>query len=66
MPGQVTQGGHRITGTRQQGSSNLSGYGKVHVAVNETTGLAYEEYLADEKNPTVISFLSRAIGWFNS
>lgn len=56
---------HRITGDRQQGRSYGVGYDKVHVAVDETTRLAYIEVLADEQKPTMIGFLSRAVAWFN-
>ena len=58
--------GHRITGDRQKGRSYGVGYDKVHVAVDDATRLAYVEVLADEQQPTVIGFLSRAVGWFNS
>lgn len=57
--------GHRITGDRQQGRSYGVGYDKVHVAVDDATRLAYVEVLGDEQKPTVISFLSRAVAWFN-
>lgn len=58
--------GHRITGDRQQGRSYGVGDDKVHVAVDDTTHLAYVEFLADEQKPTVIGFLSQAIAWFDS
>jgi transposase InsO family protein len=38
----------------------------VHVALDDTTRLAYVEVLAEEQTPTVIGFLGRAISWFNS
>ena len=57
--------GHRITGDRQKGRSYGVGYDRVHVAVDDATGLAYVEVLADEQQPTVIGFLSRAVAWFN-
>ncbi len=58
--------GHQITSDRQKGRSNGAGYNKVHVAVDDTTRLAYVEVLADEQKPTIIGFLNRAIAWFNS
>ncbi len=59
--------GHRITGNRQQGRSYGVGYAdKVHSAVHDATRLAYVEVLVDEQKPTVISFLSRAVAWFNA
>nr|WP_255090598.1 helix-turn-helix domain-containing protein [Vulcanococcus limneticus] len=57
--------GHRITGDRQRARSYGVGYDKVHVAVDDTTRLAYGEVVADEQKPTVIGFLSRATAWFN-
>ena len=57
--------GHRITGDRHLGRSYGVGYDKVHVAVDDTTRLAYVEVLADEKGPTTVGFLSRAVAWFN-
>ena len=52
--------GHPITGNRQRGRSYGPGYDKFHVAVDDTTRLAYVEVLADEQQqPTVIAFLRR-------
>ena len=58
--------GHRITGNRQQGRSAGVGYDRVHVAIDDTTRLAYVEVLPDEQQGTAIGFLSRALAWFNS
>ena len=58
--------GHRITGNRQQGRSVGVGYDRVHVAIDDTTRLAYVEVLPDEQQGTAIGFLSRALAWFNS
>jgi len=57
--------GHRITGDHQQGLSYGVGYDKVHEAMDDATRLAYVEVLADEQQPKVIGFLSRAVAWFN-
>jgi hypothetical protein len=57
--------GHRITGDPRKGSSPGAGYEKVHVAVDDTTRLSYVEVLPDEKGPTTVGFLSRAVAWFN-
>jgi len=62
---QIRKVGHRITGERQQGHSYGVGYDKVDVAVDDATRLADVEVLEDEKNPTVVGFLSRAVAWFN-
>jgi transposase len=58
--------GHRITGDPRKGSSPGAGYEKVHVAVDDATRLSYVEVLHDEKGPTTVGFLSRALAWFNS
>ena len=42
-----------------------AGYEKVHVAVDDATRLSYVEVLADEKGPTTVGFLTRAVAWFN-
>jgi transposase InsO family protein len=57
--------GHRITADPRKGSSPGVGYEKVHVAVDDATRLSYVEVLADEKGPTTVGFLSRAVAWFN-
>ncbi len=57
--------GHRITGDPRKGSSPGAGYEKVHVAVDDATPLSYVEVLPDEKGPTTVGFLSRAVAWFN-
>jgi hypothetical protein len=58
--------GHRMIGERHKGRSYGAGYDKVHVAVDVATRVAYVGVLEDEHKPTVISFLSKAIAWFNS
>jgi len=57
--------GHRITGNRQQGRPTGVGYDRIHVAIDDTTRLAYVEVLADEQQVTAIGFMSRALAWFN-
>jgi len=57
--------GHRINGDRRQGCSRGAGYEKVHVAVDDTTRLAYVEELPDEQKATTVGFLARAVGWFS-
>jgi transposase InsO family protein len=36
----------------------------VHIAIDDTSRLAYLEVLADEKATTCIAFLERALSWF--
>ena len=57
--------GHRITGDRRKGSSPGAGYERVQVAVDGATRPSYVEVLPDEKGPTTVGFLSRAVVWFN-
>lgn len=60
--------GHRVTGRRGSRRTTTrthrAGWEFVHVAVDDTTRLAYVEILDDEKGPTCVSFLRRAIGFF--
>ena len=60
--------GHRATGRpgsrRNSTRTHRVGWEFVHVAIDDTTRLAYVEILDDEKGPTCVSFLRRAIGFF--
>jgi transposase InsO family protein len=70
--------GHRFTGhpgqRRTAGSRtdaegvrrNRSGWEYVHIAIDDATRLAYVEILANEKAPTAIGFLRRAVAHFAS
>ncbi len=69
--------GHRIVGRQGQrrnparldaaGIARKSvGWECVHVCVDDATRLAYVEVLPDEKAPTAIGFLKRAIGFYRS
>lgn len=63
--GRFKRPGHRVTGLsagyrRDRGA----GWEFVHVAIDDTTRLAYLEILTDEKGPTCAAFLERAIVWF--
>lgn len=55
--------GHRVTG-RGHGRNKKAGWEFCHVAVDDTTRLAYVEVLDDERPATAIGFLRRAIAWF--
>ena len=50
-----------ITNDPRKGSSPVVGYVKVQVAVDSATRLSYVAVLADEKWPTTVGFLSRAV-----
>jgi transposase InsO family protein len=64
--GRFDRPGHRVTG-RGPGHYNYKpGWEAVHVAVDDTTRLAYVEVLANETAQTSIGFLERAVAWFAS
>ncbi len=67
--------GHRVTGVRgpsvarctENGKQrNVTGWEFVHVCVDDATRLAYVEVLADERGPTAVGFLRRAVRWLAS
>ena len=53
----------RRAGYRRSRAGRI-GWEYCHVAVDDTTRLAYVEILDDEKGPTCVAFLRRAIGFF--
>jgi transposase InsO family protein len=56
--------GHRITGYHANvHRSRGSGWEFVHVCIDDYSRLAYVEILEDEKGPTTVSFLKRALAW---
>jgi transposase InsO family protein len=63
--GRFDRPGHRVTG-RHAGyrATYRAGWDVVHVAVDDTSRLAYVEILDDEKALTCVGFLRRAIAWF--
>jgi transposase InsO family protein len=59
--------GHRVTGKRRgYPHAGKVGWEYVHVAVDDTSRLAYVEILDNELGVTCASFLRRAIAWFAS
>jgi len=68
----VRGAGHRVTGHRrsqvQVGPKRrgATGWEFVHVCIDDATRLAYAEVLADERGPTAVGFLQRAVKWFSS
>ncbi len=66
--------GHRVTGKRgrytgsrtdaEGARRSVIGWEFVHVAIDDATRLAYAEVLNDERAPTVIAFLRRAVRFF--
>ncbi len=63
--GRFDRPGHRVTG-RHAGyrATYRAGWDVVHVAVDDTSRVAYVEILDDERGVTYVGFLRRAIAWF--
>jgi transposase InsO family protein len=74
--GRILKPGHRVTGDRRGQSKNTytpdgrrvgdAGWEFVHVAIDDHSRLAYAEVLTDEKGPTTVAFLRRALEFFAS
>jgi len=75
--GRIQVMGHAVTGDRSQRARRTrvgndgrflgtAGWEFVHVAIDDATRLAYVEVLSDEKAPTAIGFLRRAVNHFAS
>ena len=63
--GRFDRPGHRVTGRHPNlGASRRVGWEFVHVAVDDTSRLAYVEVLTDERGETVVGFLARVVVWF--
>ena len=58
LPAHLRRGGYA--------ANTGAGWEYVHVAIDDTTRLAYVEILDDEKGPTCVAFLRRAVGYFKS
>ncbi len=63
--GRFDRPGHRVTGRGVPGwRSRGMGWEFVHVAVDDSTRLAYVEILGDERTDSAVGFLRRLIAWF--
>lgn len=62
--GRFDKPGHRVTGRQPGVSTYRAGWEFCHVAIDDTSRLAYVEILDDERGPTCVGFLRRAIGYF--
>jgi transposase InsO family protein len=60
LPAHQRQAGYRRTG------AGGHGWDYCHVAIDDTSRLAYVEILDDERGSTCVAFLRRAISWFAS
>ncbi len=61
--GRIGRIGHRVHGDRRARVRGI-GWEYVHVAIDDATRLAYVEVLADERAPSAVGFLERALTWF--
>jgi transposase InsO family protein len=61
--GRIGRPGDRVNGDRRTQTRGI-GWEFVHVAVDDATRLAYVEVLDDEKGPTAVAFLRRAVAFF--
>jgi transposase InsO family protein len=61
--GRFNAPGHRVTG-RGQGRNVRVGWECCHVAIDDTSRLAYVEILDDQRATTATGFLRRAVAWF--
>jgi transposase InsO family protein len=61
--GRIGRPGHRVSGDRRIRSRGI-GWEYVHVAIDDATRLVYVEVLDDERAPTAVGFLRRAIAHF--
>jgi transposase InsO family protein len=61
--GKFATPGHRVTG-RGFGRNRRIGWEYCHVAVDDTSRMAYVEVLKDQTAVTAIGFLRRALTWF--
>jgi transposase InsO family protein len=64
--GRFRRPGHRVTGRTAPGSTANTGAGWecCHVAIDDTSRVAYVEILPDQTAKTTVGFLERAIAWF--
>ncbi|MGH7487380.1 MAG: IS481 family transposase [bacterium] len=61
--GRIGRVGHRITGDRRSRMRGI-GWEFVHVAIDDYSRSSYVEVLPDERAPTTVDFLNRALLWF--
>ena len=63
--GRIARPGHRVIGRQTGGGHHKRRYDQgwefVHVCIDDATRLAYVEVLTDEKAPTAVGFLRRAV-----
>jgi transposase InsO family protein len=64
--GRFRRPGHRVTGRAVAGSRSLTkaGWECCHVAIDDTSRVAYVEILPNQTAKTCVEFLERALAWF--
>lgn len=61
--GRITRIGHRITGDRS-GPYGQAGWEFVHVAIDDTSRVAYAQVLPDEQDASTVAFLRAAVAYY--
>lgn len=61
--GRFRRPGHRVHGDRSKRTEG-AGWEFIHVAIDDRSRMAYVEILGNERGPTTVAFLRRAIAWF--
>jgi len=61
--GRITRIGHRITGDRRD-SVDGSGWEFVHIAIDDTSRVAYAQVLPDEQGDSASAFLRAAVAYY--
>jgi transposase InsO family protein len=65
--GRIDGVGHRITGDRHgQSGKRGTGWEYLHVAIDDTSRLAFTAMMPDEKKSSAVTFLEAAIAWFTA
>lgn len=63
--GRFDRPGHRMTGRGAVGTNTVgAGWECCHVAIDDTSRVAYVEILPNQTAKTCVEFLERALGWF--
>ena len=64
--GRFAQAGHRAHGDRSKGRSRGAGWEFVHVCIDDASRVAFAKILANERQESVVAFLSSALGFYKS
>jgi transposase InsO family protein len=64
--GRFAQAGHRVHGDRSKARSRGAGWEFVHVCIDDASRIAFAKILANERQESVVAFLSSALGFYKS